>query len=188
MAYQLFFKFDLTGRVYLDGAGISAPVKGARYSPGGGRREVDALGRQVISEVISVELTGTYTEISDWITALDVKLELLKAGAWRESLLHFPVVCIQEPDAPAGETIPYWFSELLDAWLFLDPGGIAQRELGHQLVTINIKRLDRWKYTGGEEPDIIIGDLDYTQAQQGFMLNHFDATNYHTNWGYVSFV
>jgi hypothetical protein len=182
--YNLFISYDGligSGKIFLDGSLAVAPVKGARYSPGKGERSIDQLGRQVITEEIQVDLTGSYRTITDWITALNVRLEILKQHA-----SHVPtsrlILCVQEADQASNY---YWVSDILDAWLFLDPNGLAQRAGNQQLLTLKLTRLDRWESTNTTLLSIAFA-AGGSQGAQGYMLNHTDSTAGHANWGYVS--
>jgi hypothetical protein len=180
MAYKLFINYGTGLDIHLEGASISAPVKGARYSPGRGVRRVDELGREVIEEEILVELAGTFRQITDWIGALNQVLEMVKGGDWHKPDTYV-TLRIEEPDEASGYP---WFSWIVDAWLTLDVGGVAQRALGQQVVTLKVVRLDRW-----EDQDTVTQNVIYfpdgtgNQSVQGYLYNHYDSTAGHTNWG-----
>jgi hypothetical protein len=180
MAYKLFINYGNGLDIHLGGAGATRPVKGARYSPGRGVRRVDGLGREVIEEEIIIELAGTFRQITDWIGTLNQVLEMLKGGDWHKQDA-FVTLRVEEPDELSGYP---WFSRIVDAWLGLDAGGIAQRGLGQQIVTLKVVRLDRWEDQDTDTQNLIrFPDGTGDQMSQGYLLNHFDGDAGHTNWG-----
>ncbi len=181
--YELFLRYDAAGFIPLDGAGVLAPVVGARYSPGRGARRRDATTPEgLITEVLEIELAGSYRQITDWISLLMQPIELLQAGAWHKPQLSGLWLCVQEADAPQGS---YWHSRVVAAALELDPAGLAQRQLGHQRVSLTVTRLDHWVGAAPGNFDLILADGITRQSEQGYLLNHQDATPGHANWGYV---
>jgi hypothetical protein len=188
MPYSLFVSYDGlagAGNIILDGSGMAAPVRGSHYSPGRGSRSLDAIGRQVISEEIAVELVGTYRAITDWVTNLNTRFELARAGA-----VHIPtsrlLLVVKESDE-AGNYV--WWSTILEAWLVLDPSGLGQRNGGQQLLTLRVTREDKWQSTNTVHM-LLSFPVSGDQGSQGYMLNHCDAaagpTAGHTNWGYYA--
>jgi len=195
MAYQLFLRTDSNSFIHLDGAGVVAPVKGCRYAPGSGTaagvvagarsaaRGMDERGRQVIAEELVVELAGSYRQISNWISALLAEVNLWQAGAWRKPGLSGPWLCIQEPDE--ADAAKYWHSAILSMDVTIDAAGLAQRALGRQLVRVRFTREDRWTYTIPPGFDITLGDGATLFSTQGYLLNHYDSSAGHCNWGYL---
>jgi hypothetical protein len=141
---------------------------------------VDGEGREVIEEEITVELAGTFRQMTEWIGGLNQVLETVKGGDWHKPDA-FVTLRVEEPDEGSGYP---WFSRIVDAWLGLDAGGIAQRGLGQQVVTLKIVRLDRWEDQDSVTQNVIrFPDGEGDQAGQGYLLNHCDGEAGHTNWG-----
>ena len=170
---------SVSDRIYLDGASITTPVKGARYSPGAGQRTIDTHGRQVITEDLAVDLAGTYRQITDFITSLARLVGALNAGALHGTARLY--LCVIEPDEGGGYA---WISEITAAFLTLDRTGLAQRALGQQLLTLTLTRLDCWA-NGTNTPTLYFPN-GQAYAAQGYLLNHADAGTLHYNWGYLT--
>ena len=182
MAYSLFLQYGPTSYIYLDGDFISPPVKGARYSPGQGPLSQYA-GVETITEQIQIDLSGTYRQITDFMVLLNLQLEAFQAGAWHEGTTGPLTLCFREPDEVG---LYYWFSRVFDARLELDAGGLPQRKLGQQLVTLRITRQHCWESTDTNANLLVNFPGGGTQLTYGGLLNHKDATGGHSNWGWVN--
>lgn len=182
MPYQLYIEYSSSGKIYLDGANIAAPVAGTRYAPGRGDRWLDELGREVITEELQITLNGTYRSVTDWINTLSALVEAQKIGTRHPiaNLTPLRLVAQDQDDAAYG-----WYSYILDAALTLDPNGLAARRLGKQFLLLKITRLDRWEYANRTRINPLFapsGDQD----SAGYMLNHRDSSANHTNWAYFA--
>jgi hypothetical protein len=162
----------------LDGDSITAPVKGAHYAPGQGQRSWNDQGRQVITEDIKIELAGSYRQITDFITQLAALLHSVPAGG--RHAVNGLWLCLQEPD---DQPLQWWMSQVLSASLHIDSAGLAQRQLGQQLITLQVTRLDEWWHSGGTLSTYFPTGQFY--GVQNYIFNHKDADTYHANMVYI---
>ena len=182
MAYSLSLQYGVSSQIYLDGSGITAPVKGSRYSPGRGKVGFFA-GLETITEEIKIDLAGSYRQISDFISLLNLQLETFKAGAWHDGTTGPLVLRFVEPDQAGAY---YWFARVFDARLELDAGGLAQRKIGGQLITLWITRQNHWESSDTNTMLLINFPGGGTQITYGGLMNHKDATAGHSNWGWIN--
>ena len=182
MTYSLSLQYATGSLIYLDGAGISAPVKGARYSPGRGKVGFYD-GLEAITEEITLDLVGTYRQISDFVSLLNLQLETFKAGAWHDGATGPLVLRYVEPDEAGAY---YWYSRVFDARLELDAGGLVQRKNGQQLLSLWITREHKWESSNTKTNLLINFPGGGTQITYAGLLNHKDAAAGHSNWGWIN--
>lgn len=166
------FTEDATRSLHLDGAGVAAPVKGAFYRPGVGVVGMRD-GRETITEEVKISVSGTRTQVQ---TVLDTMAELL-AFAEHKALSDYDRLYLRVEYDDIGVT---WQSEILDGEVIGNKAGIAAREFGTDVLTMEIRRLNYWEESAGEA--LLLSNESATKQAAVTVWNHTDATSGHNNY------
>ena len=170
--YLYLYTEDGTRTLHLDGASVAAPIKGALYRPGVGVVGL-SYGRETINEELKISVAGTRVQIQ---TALDTLSELLDF-AEQKTLSDYDKLYIRVEYDDVGVT---WQSEIIEGEVIGNRSGIATREFGTDVLTLEIKRLNFWEETAGEA--LLLTNENGTKQTTITTWNHTDATSGHNNY------
>ena len=170
--YLFLFTEDETRTLHIDGASVAAPIKGAFYRPGVGVVEMRD-GRETITEELKISVAGTRAQVQ---TALDTMAELLEF-AEQKALSDYDRLYLRVEYDDIGVT---WQSEVLAGEVTGNRSGIATKEFGTDVLTMEIRRLNFWEESAGGA--LKLTNQNGTQQAAITVWNHTDGAAGHNNY------
>lgn len=170
--YLYLYTRENTRQLHLDGASVETPIKGALYRAGVGAVH-HRDGQEAITEEIKIGVAGSLSQVQ---SLLDTLTELLESAA-RLALSAFDRLYLRAEFEDLGIT---WQSVVLSGKVTPSRAGLAARELGAEVLSLELTRLNFWQDCAGES--VPISNQNGIRQPSLTVYNHTDSTSGHNNY------
>ena len=148
---------DQSAYIVLEGQSINPPYKTAAVF-------FNFSSEPIVKESLQIQLSGTVTQVSNAIAALEATLQ--RITAYRANTYPY-VQYLRFQPAAGGD---YFYAPLIDAYLEANPAGYKTRQTGSLLLTLHYTRPNYFDGAKTELPLTTKGALDLTDGVT--ILNH----------------